>query len=159
MYSTHTTVVCRLIKTTILMLFLFNVKCSQIFHLHFYVHMYFRKSVRIAKIHLQCSGCSGVWENIKEGLHIQVPTIKISSEKCDQKCWDWQHQKKSSQRYFTSVEEQRCSVMCSRHPILRLRIARSKKMGLCTMSSRWVLWRICHVGGNWSTVWMVENSS
>lgn len=32
--------------------------------------MYIRKSVRIAKIHLQCSG---VWENIKRGLlHIQV---------------------------------------------------------------------------------------
>ena len=79
MYSTHTTVVCRLIKTTILMLFLFNVKCSQIFHLHFYVHMYFRKSVRIAKIHLQCSG---VWENIniKFKSKYPVPTIKLAQK-------------------------------------------------------------------------------
>ena len=80
MYSTHTTVVCRLIKSTILMLFLFNVKCSQIFHLHFYVHMYFRKSVRISKIHLQCS--SSVWENIniKFKSKYPVPTIKLAQK-------------------------------------------------------------------------------
>ena len=87
MYSTHTTVVCRLIKSTILVLFLFNVKCSQIFHLHFYVlHMYFRfrKSVRIAKIHLQYSG---VWKNINIKFKSKYPvhTIKVSSEKCAQK--------------------------------------------------------------------------
>ena len=45
-----------------------------------YIHMYFRKSVRISKIHLQCS--SSVWENIniKFKSKYPVPTIKLAQK-------------------------------------------------------------------------------